>query len=193
MSNNSYKKTREAYTVLLEKIVDASLRLGLELNLQQQSALAMLLEGSSYKDIAQSLNLSYGHAIKITQDAVNELGLFLDRLESIEKVKEESEKRVERERQYYTKRILEQQEEIAELKKEVQEKGNGIMNIPIHRLPISPVLMSILLKAGYYTLGDVAKEDQDSLKALPGMTNDMLKTIRKYIELSKILGQRNVP
>ena len=192
MGNNSYKKTREAYTVLLEKIVDASLRLGLELNLQQQSALAMLLEGSSYKDVAQSLNISHGHAIQLTQDAVNELGLFLDRLESIEKVKEEGEKRVERERQYYTKRILEQQEEIAELKKEVQEKGNGIMNIPIHRLPLSPELMSILLKAGYYTLGDVAKEDQDSLKALPGMTNDMLRTIRKFIELSKILDQRNV-
>ena len=67
--NNSYRKTREAYTNLLEKIVDASLRLGLELNLQQQSALAMFLEGSSYKDIAQSLSISHGHAVEITKDA----------------------------------------------------------------------------------------------------------------------------
>ena len=193
MGNSSYKKTRDAYTVLLEKIVDASLRLGLELNLQQQSALAMLLEGAAYKDVAQSLNLSQSYAVQITQDAVKELGLFLDRLESIEKVKEESEKRVERERQYYTKRILELQDEIAALKKEVQEKGNEIMHLPIHQLPLSPVLMSILLKAGYYTLDDVTKEDQDALKALPGMTNDMLRTIRKLIELRKTMGQRNVP
>ena len=48
MGNSSYKKTREAYTLLLEKIVDASLRLGLELNLQQQSALAMLLESGAW-------------------------------------------------------------------------------------------------------------------------------------------------
>lgn len=193
MGNSSYKKTRDAYTVLLEKIVDASLRLGLELNLQQQSALAMLLEGAAYKDVAQSLNLSQSYAVQITQDAVKELGLFLDRLESIEKVKEESEKRVERERQYYIKRILELQDEIAALKKEVQEKGNEIMHLPIHQLPLSPVLMSILLKAGYYTLEDVAKEDLDALKALPGMTNDMLRTIRKFIELRKTMGQRNVP
>jgi len=163
--------------------VDASLRLGLELNLQQQSALAMLLEGSSYKDIAQNLNISHGHAIQITQDAVDDLGQFLSRLESIEKAKEEGEKRVERERQYYTKRILELQDEITELKKKVQE--NGIINLPIHHLPLSPMLMSILLKAGYYTLGEVAKENQDVLKALPGMTNEMLRTVNKYIELSK--------
>jgi len=159
MSINSYRKTREAYTLLLEKIVDASLRMGLELNLQQQSALGMLLEGSSYKDIAQDLNISHSHAIQITQDAVDELGQFLSRLENIEKLKEEGEQRVERERQYYTKRILELQDEIAELKKEVQENGNGIINLPIHHLPISPKLMSILLKAGYYTLGDLAKEN----------------------------------
>ena len=95
MGNSSYKKTRDAYTVLLEKIVDASLRLGLELNLQQQSALAMLLEGAAYKDVAQCLNLSQSYAVQITQDAVKELGQFLDSLESIERVKDEGEKRVE--------------------------------------------------------------------------------------------------
>lgn len=36
-----------------------------------------------------------------------------------------------------------------------------------------------------HALGDVAKEDQDALKALPGMTSDMLRTVNKYIELSK--------
>ena len=41
----NYKETREAYTILLEKIVDVSLRMGLELDKRQQSALAMLLDG----------------------------------------------------------------------------------------------------------------------------------------------------
>jgi hypothetical protein len=159
VNNSNYKKTREAYTVLLEKIVDASLRMGLELNLQQQSALAMLLGGSSYKEIAQDLNISHGHAVQITQDAVDELGQFLSRLDSIERIQRDAEKRVERERQYYTKQILEQQDEIAELKKIIEEKGNDVINLPIHHLPLSPTLMSILLKAGYYTLGDLEKEN----------------------------------
>ena len=47
------------------------------------------------------------------------------------------------------------------------------------------MLMIILLKAGYYTLDDVAKVDQNVLKALPGMTSDMLRIIGKFIELSK--------
>ena len=93
---------------------------------------------------------------------------------------EDAETKAECDRKYYTKRILEQQDEIAELKKMLQEKGNGLLNIPIHHLPLSPTLMSILQKAGYYTLGDVAKEDQDMLKALPGMTNNMLRIISKY-------------
>ena len=159
MNNSNYKKTREAYTVLLEKIVDASLRMGLELNLQQQSALAMLLGGSSYKEIAQDLNISHGHAVQISQDAVDELGQFLSRLDSIERIQRDAEKRVERERQYYTKQILEQQDEIEELKKIIEEKGNDVINLPIHHLPLSPTLMSILLKAGYYTLGDLEKEN----------------------------------
>ena len=48
------------------------------------------------------------------------------------------------------------------------------------------MLMSILLREGYYTLGDVAKEDQDVLKALPGMTNDMLKAISILIECHNV-------
>ena len=66
MKISNYKGTREAYTALLEKIVDASLRMGLELNLRQQSALAMLLEGASYNDIAQSFNISRSDAVIMT-------------------------------------------------------------------------------------------------------------------------------
>ena len=35
---------------------------------------------------------------------------------------------------------------------------------------------------------DVAKEDQDALKALPGMTNDMLRIIRKCSRGDRYLG-----
>ena len=96
MRISNYKETREAYTALLEKIVDASLRMGLELNLRQQSALAMLLEGASYNDIAQSFNISRSDAVIMTNDAVNELKLFLNRLGSIDRIQEEADKKIER-------------------------------------------------------------------------------------------------
>ena len=185
MKISNYKGTREAYTALLEKIVDASLRMGLELNLRQQSALAMLLEGASYNDIAQSFNISRSDAVIMTNDAVNELKLFLNRLGSIERIQEEADKKIERYKTRYRQQIRDLHDEIERLKGDIKsKKGNGLKDISIHHLPISPKLMSILFKAGYITLGDVAKEDRDVLKGLPGMTKDMMRDLEKYIELS---------
>ena len=68
MHTPNFKETREAYTVLLEKIVDASLRMGLELNKRQQSALAMLLDGSSYKEIAQAFDIPRSEAVTLAKE-----------------------------------------------------------------------------------------------------------------------------
>ena len=185
MSINSYRKTREAYTNLLEKIVDASLRLGLELNLQQQSALAMLLEGSSYKEIAQMFGVTRSEAVTLANGAVDELGLFLNHLGSIEMMRRKQDQKIERLESQHRLQIQELNDEIAYLNKRLQSRSRSLRDLSIHHLPISPMLMSILLKAGYYTLDDVAKVDQNVLKALPGMTSDMLRLISKVIELSK--------
>jgi len=192
--NASYlKETREAYTVLLEKIVDASLRMGLELNLTQQSALAMLLEGSSYKEIAQDLNISHAYAVELTKNAVDELGLFLNRLGSLEKAKQDAEKKAERDKMYYLNRIQELHDEIENLKRKLKSEGTSLRYMSIHHLPISPILMSVLLRAGYNTLDDVAREDKEVLKALPGMTKDMLRAIDKFIEFSKNMQDMDSP
>lgn len=183
MKTTIYKETREAYTILLEKIVDASLRMGLELDKRQQSALAMLLEGSTYKEIAQTFDIPRSEAVTLAKGAVDELGLFLDRLGSVDKVQREQERKIESLKSEQNLQIQELNDEIAYLKKRLLSRS--LRNLSIHQLPITPMLMSILLKAGYYTLGDVAKENQDALKALPGMTKEMMGVIDKLIYLSK--------
>jgi hypothetical protein len=124
MKISNYKGTREAYTALLEKIVDASLRMGLELNLRQQSALAMLLEGASYNDIAQSFNISRSDAVIMTNDAVNELKLFLNRLGSIERIQEEADKKIERYKTRYRQQIRDLHDEIERLKGDYQPEAD---------------------------------------------------------------------
>ena len=183
MKTSNYKETREAFTALLEEIVDASLRMGLELNKRQQSALAMLLDGSSYKDIAQTFDISRSDAVTMTNEAVDELKQFLNRLGTIEKMQEDADKRVERYKEQHQQQIQDLHDEIEHLKRELKSKGTSLRFMSIHHLPISPMLMSILFRAGYITLDDVIREERDVLKALPGMTKEMMTTLDKYFEL----------
>lgn len=185
MMTSIYKETREAYTVLLEKVVDASLRMGLELDKRQQSALAMLLEGSSYKEIAQTFDIPRSEAVTLAKGAVNELGLFLDRMGSIEMMQRELDQKIERQESQHRLQIQELNDEIAYLKKRLLSRNRSLRDLSIHQLPITPMLMSILLKAGYFTLEDVAKEERETLKALPGITKDMMGVIDKLIYLIK--------
>lgn len=185
MSINSYRKTREAYTVLLEKIVDASFRMGLELDKRQQSALAMLLEGASYKKIAQTFDIPRSEAVTLAKGAVDELGLFLDRMGSIEMMQREQDQKIKRLESQHSLQIQELNDEIAYLKKRLLTRSRSLRDLSIHQLPITPTLMSILLKAGYFTLEDVAKEERETLKALLGMTKEMMGVIDKLIYLIK--------
>ena len=66
---------------------------------------------------------------------------------------------------------------------EKKTNGDAIMATPIHRLPFTLMSQSVLLKAGYYTLGDVAKEDKRVLAKLPDMTPEIMKSISSIIRL----------
>ena len=146
IESKSYKETRDAYVFLLEKILDASVRLGLEITPRQQSALSMLLEGSTYRDIARFFDIERSDAVGVAKGALNEIGSFLDNIEG-------------------------------------RLNGAAILATPIHRLPFTLMSQSVLLKAGYYTLGDVAKEDKRVLAKLPDMTPEMMKSITSIIRL----------
>ena len=139
--------------------------------------------GSSYKDIAQTFDISRSEAVTMTNEAVDELKLFLNRLDTIEKMQQDANKRVERYKEQHQQEIQDLQDEIGHLKRELKSKGTSLRFMSIHHLPISPMLMSILFKAGYITLDDVVREERDVLKALPGMTKEMMKTLDKFIEL----------
>ena len=119
----------------------------------------------------------------MTNEAVDELKLFLNRLDTIEKMQQDANKRVERFKEQHQQHIQNLQDEIEHLKRELKSKGTSLRFMSIHHLPISPMLMSILFKAGYITLDDVVREERDVLKALPGMTKEMMKTLDKFIEL----------
>ena len=189
MPTPNFKETREAYTVLLEKIVEASQRMGLELDTRQLSALAMLLDGASYREIAQTLDIPRSEAVTLAKGAVDELGLFLDRLGSVEKMQREmqreQDRKIESLKREHSLQIQELNDEIAYLKKRLQSRSRSLRDLSIHQLPIAPMLMSILLREGYFTLDDVAKEERETLKALPGMTREMMGVIDKLIELSQ--------
>ena len=185
MHTPNLKETREAYATLLEKIVEALLRMGLELDTRQLSALAMLLDGVSYREIAQTFGIPRSEAVTLVRGAVDGLGLFLDRLGSIEMMQREQDQKIESLKREHSLQIQELNDEIAYLEKRLQSRSRSLRDLSIHQLPIAPMLMSILLREGYFTLDDVAKEERETLKALPGMTREMMGVVDKLIDLSK--------
>ena len=70
--------------------------MGLEQDKRQQSALAMLLEGASYREIAQTFDIPRSEAVTLVRGAVDGLELFLDCLGSIEMMQREQDQKIER-------------------------------------------------------------------------------------------------
>ena len=179
--NKNYKETREAYAVILEKIVEASLRLGLDINSRQQSALSMLLQGSSYNEIASVFDMKRSEAISLTKSAISELESFLDHLQSIEEIKKEAEEKLTEEQNIHYNRIRELNKEINDLTNQIYHYDKETMEIPIHRLDIPRILQSVLMRAGYNNFGDIIKEDERKISKLPGMTPDFMRSLQYLI------------
>ena len=69
---------------MLEKIVDAAIRLGIPLSLDKQAVLSLLIEGKSTRAIAGELDIETIEAKQYANDAIEELERFMDSFSTIE-------------------------------------------------------------------------------------------------------------
>ena len=184
--NLSKKDIKEAYARVLEKIVDTSVRMGFDINTRYQSALSMMIQGDSYLQIARTYGITKQEAAEYVERAVKELELFLNRLQTLEQQRQEAEDRVERIKRDYEQRLTRLRNQITEAKGQIAEGPKALLDIPIHKLPFSPMLQSVLLKAGYYTLSEVSQTGYKELSSLPGMTPPMMEAVKKYIYAANV-------
>ena len=78
------KDARLLYQSMLEKIVDAAIRLGIPLSLDKQAVLSLLIEGKSTRAIAGELDIETIEAKQYANDAIEELERFMDSFSTIE-------------------------------------------------------------------------------------------------------------
>ena len=76
------KDARLLYQSMLEKIVDAAIRLGIPLSLDKQAVLSLLIEGKSTRAIAGELDIETIEAKQYANDAIEELERFMDSFSS---------------------------------------------------------------------------------------------------------------
>ena len=171
--------TEKTYA-LLEHVIDTAQRLGLRLNTKDQSILMSILRGDSYKSIAQDMDTTPREAVERADHALQQLHLFLNRLHSDEEQQQDQQQALQSQQEHYQQRIQELESTLATLR-EPEHLRRSLLAVPIHKLPISRPLQSVLLGAGHYALADILNTTREELQRLPNMTPPLLQELHQYL------------
>ena len=139
-----------------------------------------ILRGDSYKSIAQDMDTTPREAVERADHALQQLHLFLNRLHTDEEQQQEQQQALQLQQEHYQQRIQELESTLATLR-EPEHLRRALLASPIHKLPISRPLQSVLLTAGLYNLGDILDHTREQLQALVNMTPQLMKELTTYL------------
>ena len=161
-------------------MIDTAQRLGLRLNTKDQSILMSILRGDSYKRIAQDMDTTPKEVVERADHALQQLHLFLNRLHSDEEQQQDQQQALQSQQEHYQQRIQELNAAL-ESHQDPEHLRRSLLAVPIHKLPISRPLQSILLGAGHYALADILNTTREELQCLPNMTPPLLQELHQYL------------
>lgn len=165
---------------LLERVIDTAQRLGLQLNPREQSILIATLRGDSRRAIAQEMSITPQEVSRQADAALQQLNLFLSRLTDDEQQSQQHQQELAHQQKIYQQRISELEAQLVSAR-EPDNLRKALMASPIHKLPISRPLQSILLGAGHYALADILNTTREELQRLPNMTPPLLQELHQYL------------
>ena len=139
-----------------------------------------ILRGDSYKSIAQDMDSTPKEVVERADHALQQLHLFLNRLHSDEEQQQDQQQALQSQQKHYQQRIQELESTLATLR-EPEHLRRALLASPIHKLPISRPLQSILLGAGHYALADILNTTREELQRLPNMTPSLLQELHQYL------------
>lgn len=171
--------TEQSFT-LLEEVIDTAQRLGLRLNLKQQGILTAVLRGDSRRKIAETFDTTPREVAQQADYALQQLHCFLHRLAVNEKLSQEHQQELDLMRGYYQQRISELEAQLVSAR-EPENLRKALMASPIHRLPLSRPLQSVLLAGGLYSLEDILHSTCNELQQLPNMTPPLMRELTTYV------------
>ena len=175
------KDARLLYQSMLEKIVETAIRLGIPLSRDKQAVLSLLVEGKSVMAIVRALDLKSKDVNHYAYDAFAELDRFMDNLSTIKDEREKARHQLELQEIRHKLQIKKLNDKIEGLQGLIEDNPRLFMNEPISLLPFTTFTRDVLLRAGFFTIGDVLAVPLEELRTLPGMTDGLFKTLKKYL------------
>ena len=165
---------------LLERVIDTAHRLGLHLNPREQSILIATLRGDSRRAIAQEMSITPQEVSRQASSALQQLTLFLNRMATDEDRQAQQTEALQAQQRHFQQRIQELNDAL-ESYQDPEHLRRSLLAVPIHKLPISRPLQSILLGAGHYALADILNTTREELQRLPNMTPPLLQELHQYL------------
>lgn len=185
---------------VLEGIIDAVIRLVPGTDTQNFNILSLLLQGYNVKRVASELDITPDEVLSRAEIALGSLNQLQDAMTDIANTREGRARSIRNLHQHYEELLEAEKEKYRQElrkangdKRQIQDnvfdiilnpirRKKFLLQVPVHQLPVSNMLRSLLLNAGYDTLGDVLSRPMQKLSR--NVTTDQIYTT----ELKKFLS-----
>lgn len=185
---------------VLEGIIDVAIRLVPDADKQDFNILSLLLQGYNVKRVALELDITPDAVLSRAETALDSLDQLQVAMTDTANTREGHARSIRSLRQHYEEQLESEKEryrqELRKVngdKRQIQDnvfdiilnpsrRKKFLLQVPVHQLPVSNMLRSLLLCAGYDTLGDVLNRPLQKLSR--NVTTDQTYTA----ELKKFLS-----
>ena len=179
----------------LEAIIDVAIRIVSGADKQDLNILSLLIQGDTAKRTAAEFDLTPDEVLERAENALHCLELLQDRLKeqtsvenTLKKYKchygdllaaEKEKFKQEHRKVNADKRKI--QDDVVAIILDPHRRKKFLMRIPVHQLPVSSMLQSLLLNAGYDTLGDVISRPLQQLSRNVATNRVYTEELRKFL------------
>lgn len=196
-------KVTELTLQTLEAIIDVAIKIVPGADKQDLNILSLLIQGSTVKRTAVDFSITADEVLERAENALHSLELLLDRLteeaniaKSLKESKRHYEQQMEDEKEKHKQELRKAnankrklQDDIFEVILNPDKQRRFLVGVPVHQLPVSNMLRSLLLNAGYDTLGDVLSRPLQQLSCNVATNQIYTQELKQF--LSKVGLQSN--
>lgn len=190
-------KVTELTLQTLEAIIDVVIKIVPGADKQDLNILSLLIQGDTAKRTAAEFDLTPDEVLERAENALHSLELLQDRLteeaniaKCLKESKRHYEQILEEEREKHKQELRKVnadkrkiQDDVVAIILDPHRRKKFLRQIPVHQLPVSSMLQSLLLNAGYDTLDDVLSRPMQQLSR--NVATDRIYTQ----ELKRFLGE----
>ena len=188
-------KVTELTLQTLEAIIDVAIRIVSGADKQDLNILSLLIQGDTAKRTAAEFDLTPDEVLERAENALHSLELLQDRLKeqtsvenTLKKYKRHYEDLLAAEKEKSKQELRKAnadkrkiQDDVVAIILDPHKRKKFLMQIPVHQLPVSSMLQSLLLSSGYDTLGDVISRPMQQLSRNVATNRIYTDELRKFL------------